>query len=175
MDPVVEPLVRHVLAALSALAVLSTVIVEQVKCIAQPIPVNRRSVLVTLLLQSDQRPRATYVRYHLRPSSAQQVKWNRSSGTGEACHRWSWSRLHLSTNPTYDSHVYSDPVRNIGSNPERYDNSHDHLHRYNGPAPAWSHFNNHDYDSASGHNCDSTYYSDGLPFCCLRLALVDTT
>ena len=77
MDPVVEPLVRHVLAALSALAVLSTVIVEQVKCIAQPIPVNRRSVLVTLLLRSDQHPRATYVRYHLRPSSAQQVKWTR--------------------------------------------------------------------------------------------------
>lgn len=77
MDPVVELLDRHVLVALSALAVLSTAIVEQVKCIAQLIPVNRLSVLVTLLLRSDQHPRATYVRYHLRPSSAQQVKWNR--------------------------------------------------------------------------------------------------
>jgi hypothetical protein len=77
MDPVVVLLDRHVLVALSAFAVLSTVIVEQVKCIAQLIPVNRLLVLVTLLLRSDQHPRATYARCHLRPSSARQVKRNR--------------------------------------------------------------------------------------------------
>jgi hypothetical protein len=76
-EPVVVPLDRHVLVALSALVVLSTVIVEQVKCIAQPIPVNRLSVLVTLLLRSDQHPRETCVRCHLRPSNARQVNRNR--------------------------------------------------------------------------------------------------
>jgi hypothetical protein len=76
MGPVVAPLDRHVPVALSALAVLNMVIVEQVKCIAQPIPVNRLSVLVMLLLRSDQHPRATYARCHLRLSSARRVKWN---------------------------------------------------------------------------------------------------
>lgn len=77
MDPVVGPLDRHVMVAVSALAVLSMVIVEQVKFIAQPIPVNRLSVLATLILRSDQHLRATYARCHLQPSSARQVKWNR--------------------------------------------------------------------------------------------------
>ena len=73
MDPVVGPLDRHVPVAISALAALSTVIVEQVKCIAQPIPVNRLSVLVTLLLRSDRHPRAIYAQCRLRPPSARQV------------------------------------------------------------------------------------------------------